>query len=133
MKPVALRATVLEEAERVIKEALAALPAAPILRPLRQSEHECEDAETGAPDGSVRVGRGYWLDGVDGNLVSSCVDAIFRYWTAVGFRIISDARPTVMFVAAVDPATLFGMSLAVGDDGTLSLVAFSPCTELGEE
>ena len=115
-----------ERVEQHLARAIGALPDKPALRIFRDHVRECASVDD-APSGRVEVSRGYWLDDLPADRNVQYVGALVTHWTANGFRVLADARPPDAFVSVENTDDGFRMSVALSDDGRLSLGASSPC------
>lgn len=117
-------ATALVEAH--LRDAIAALPDQPALRPLRNGRRHCADPVTGEDSDTVAITRGFWLDGIPANRVGPSLAALRAHWGEHEFEIIADTSPVERFVE-VQNAEGYRMSIVVSDAGVLSIGASTPC------
>lgn len=117
-----------QRADEHIQRAVAALPEKPTLTVQYEDSAECLDPTDNGPRGRFEVGKTYWLDGLPADRNKETVDALYDYWTANGFRVLSDKRSASdMFVSVENNDDAFRMSVQQSDEGDLSLGASSPC------
>jgi hypothetical protein len=117
-----------QRAEDHIRRAVAALPEQPTLTPLRSGSTECLDPTDNGPQGRYEVSRSYWLDDLPKDRNAEFVDALYEYWTANNFRVLTDKRDAHdRFVSVENNDDAFRMSVKQSVEGDLSLGASSPC------
>jgi hypothetical protein len=120
-----------EAAERVqehIDNAVAALPEGLDLTPVGDVNFAaCDDPTDGGSTDRVTVGRSYWLDGLPVEDNEASIDLLHEYWTANGYRVLTDSRPDDVFVSVENEEDSFRMSVQSSVQGSLSIGASSPC------
>jgi hypothetical protein len=87
----------------------------------------CDDPTDGGPRDRVTVGRSYWLDGLPSEDNDTNIDLLHEYWTANGYRVLTDSRPEDVFLSVEHEEDSFRMSVQGSAEGSLSLGASSPC------
>jgi hypothetical protein len=117
-----------QRAEEHIRGAVEALPVKPVLTLLRADSAECLDPTDGGPRGRYEVSRSYWLDDLPEERNAEFVDALYEYWTANDYRVLTDKRDAAdRFVSVEHNEDAFRMSVKQSVEGDLSLGASSPC------
>ncbi|NKY80381.1 hypothetical protein HGB46_17600 [Nocardiopsis dassonvillei] len=117
-----------ENVQEHIDKAVTVLPETLELQPVGGvNVAACDDPTDGGSGDRVTVGRSYWLDGLPVEDNEANIDLLTEYWTANGYRVLTDSRPDDVFVSVENEEDAFRMSVQASVEGHLSIGASSPC------
>ena len=117
-----------EKAQEHIDNAMAALPDDAELEEQGGTNiAACDDPTDGGSRDRVTVSNGYGIRGLPVEDNDANIDLLHEYWTANGYRVLTDSRPDDVFVSVVHEEDAFMMSIQASIQGSLSIGASSPC------
>lgn len=118
-----------DRVERLVSDATATLTPSPTLTPLVNSDNPCvvPGGEGSQFSGEVQPSRGYFVTGLPTDRsAAELVAGLEQYWTAQGYRVISDERPQNQVITVMAPDD-FRVGVSVNRAGDLSVIAVAPC------
>jgi hypothetical protein len=87
VRPTMTQQQAIDRVEKLIKEAVAQLPATARLEiSRREDDFDCDDPTDGGPKGRIFVERDYWIRGLPVNRYEKQFDTLQRYWTDKGYE-----------------------------------------------
>ncbi|WP_037304495.1 hypothetical protein [Amycolatopsis orientalis] len=127
MKPTITEQQAREKVEAYIQAAFAVLPGSARRKPFTQNRSECADPTDNGPQGRFEISATYEVTGLEPAKFAEYFDAVVGWWTAHGFKVLTDSRPKDQYVFARNNADAFDMSVQANDLGKFYLGATSPC------
>lgn len=119
------------EAQRLVDayvhEAMTALPPQARLEKQYERTSDCEQPTDHGPRGRVSASIGYWIRDLPKDQNQAYFDAVLRYWTQHGWKLLTDSRPQDNYVWVEKISDGFQMSLAASIHGDLNIGTDSPC------
>jgi hypothetical protein len=114
--------------EQYIRDVVSVISPPPRLEPLSHEEAgDCSDPTDNSAKGRVIANRSHWLRDVPKTDNPAVIDTVLKWWTDHNFTIITDDRPTAIYVQAENKTDGFRMYLRESVQGGLTLGATSPC------